>query len=88
MLSWATGCGINLSSRMSMGEEKAVHRGNKMLHYQSTKHMWHLEDSDPHIPVNFRKDLLQNAMSNWWIVVVLGQKEIGCHQQSCDLQHG
>lgn len=49
---------------MSTGEEKAVHRGNKMLHYQSTKHMWHLEDSDPHIPVNFRKDLLQNAMSN------------------------
>lgn len=64
MLSRATGYGINLSSRMTTGEEKAVHCGNKTLHYQSAKCMWHLEDSYPHILVNFHKDLLQNAMSN------------------------
>lgn len=77
MLSWATGRGINLSFRMSTAEEKAVHFSNKMLCYLSAKYPWHLEDSDPRIFVNFSKDLLQNAMRKWWIVVALRQKEIG-----------
>jgi len=49
---------------MSTGEEKAVHRGNKTLHYQSAEYTWHLEGSDPHVLVNFCQDPLQNARSN------------------------